>query len=127
MPSPDRPTSLGALRAGLVFVWLATAIVSVVELDGQSSALLRQAGWSDPLAIRAVILAGAAVDLLLGLGMALRPGRGIYRMALVVMGLMTVAATALVPTLWLDPLGPLTKNIPLAACLWVLLREEASR
>jgi hypothetical protein len=124
MPSPERPTSLGVLQAGLVFVWLATAFVSVVELDGQSSELLTQAGWSNPLAIRAVILVGAGVDLVLGLGMALRPGRGIYRMALAMMGLMTVAATVVVPTLWLHPLGPLTKNIPLAACLWVLLREE---
>lgn len=124
MPSPEQPTSLGLLRAGLVFVWLATAFVSLVELDGQSSELLRQAGWSNPLAIRAVILAGAGVDLVLGLGMALRPGRRIYRLALAMMGIMTVAATVLAPTLWLHPLGPLTKNIPLAACLWVLLREE---
>lgn len=115
---------MGALRGGLVFVWLATAVVSVVELEGQSSELLKQAGWSDPLAIRVAILVGAGVDLVLGLGMALRPGRGIYLMALAMMGLMTVAATVLAPTLWLHPLGPLTKNIPLAACLWVLLREE---
>jgi hypothetical protein len=124
MPSPERPTSLGVLRAGLVFVWLATAFVSVVELDGQSSELLTQAGWTNPLAIRAVILVGAGIDLALGLGMALRPGRGIYRTALVMTGLMTVAGTVVVPMLWLHPLGPLTKNIPLAACLWVLLREE---
>lgn len=124
MPSPERPASLDVLRAGLVFVWLATAVVSVVELDGQSSELLTQAGWSDPLAIRAVILVGAGVDLVLGLAMAMRPGRGIYRVALALMGLMTVAATVVTPTLWLHPLGPLTKNIPLAACLWVLLRED---
>lgn len=124
MPSPELSTSMGALRGGLVFVWLATAVVSVVELEGQSSELLKQAGWSDPLAIRAAILVGAGVDLVLGLGMALRPGRGIYLMALAMMGLMTIAATVLAPTLWLHPLGPLTKNIPLAACLWELLREE---
>ncbi len=115
---------MGVLRGGLVFVWLATAVVSVVELEGQSSELLKQAGWSDPLAIRVAILVGAGVDLVLGLGMALRPGRGIYLMALAMMVLMTVAATVLTPTLWLHPLGPLTKNIPLAACLWELLREE---
>jgi hypothetical protein len=124
MQSPERFTSLGVLRAGLVFVWLATAVVSVVELDGQSSELLKQAGWSDPLAIRVVILVGAGVDLVLGLGMALWPVRGVFLMALAMMGLMTIAATVLAPTLWLHPLGPMTKNIPLAACLWMLLREE---
>lgn len=124
MQSPERFTSLGVLRAGLVFVWLATAVVSVVELDGQSSELLKQAGWSDPLAIRVVILVGAGVDLVLGLGMALWPARGVFLMALAMMGIMTIAATVLAPTLWLHPLGPMTKNIPLAACLWMLLREE---
>lgn len=124
MPSPERPTTLGVLRAGVVFVWLATALVSVVELDGQSSELLTQAGWTDPFVIRTVILVGAGIDLLLGLAMALRPSRGVYRMALAMMGLMTVVATVLVPMLWLHPLGPLTKNIPIAACLWVLFREE---
>ena len=121
MPSPET-ASARTLRHSLVFVWIVTALVSVLELDGQSSALLRQAGWSDPVAIRAVILGGAAVDLLLGLGMALRPGRPIYAIALAVMILMTLTATVLLPALWLHPLGPLTKNIPVAACLWVLMR-----
>jgi hypothetical protein len=121
MPSSET-ASARTLRHSLVFVWIVTALVSVLELDGQSSALLRQAGWSDPVAIRAVILGGAAVDLLLGLGMALRPGRPIYAIALSVMILMTLTATVLLPALWLHPLGPLTKNIPVAACLWVLMR-----
>lgn len=124
MAQAERPAALGVLRASLVFVWLATAVVSVVERDGQSAALLQQAGWTDAAAIRAVVLAGAGVDLLLGLAMALRPGRRVYQAALAVMALMTLAATLMLPTLWLHPLGPLTKNIPLAACLWLLLREE---
>lgn len=124
MPSSE-VASVRTLRLSLVFVWIATALVSVLELDGQSSALLRQAGWSDAMAIRAVILGGAAMDLLLGLAMAIRPGRLVYRLALAAMMLMTIAATMLLPDLWLHPLGPLTKNIPLAACLWVLLRAES--
>ncbi|WP_326543703.1 DoxX-like family protein [Pseudorhodoferax sp.] len=127
MPSAERPAALAALRASLVFVWLATAVVSVVERDGQSAALLRQAGWTDPSTIHAVVLAGAGVDLLLGLAMALCPGRRVYWTALAAMALMTSAATLLLPGLWLHPLGPLTKNVPLAACLWLLLHEEARR
>jgi len=122
MPSSEGALPLGALRASLVFIWLATAGVSVVEIDGQAAALLQQAGWSDPVAIRGAILAGAGVDLLLGMAMALRPGRWVYGLALSTMALMTLTATVLLPALWLHPLGPLTKNIPLAACLWLLLR-----
>jgi hypothetical protein len=29
------------------------------------------------------------------------------------------------PGLWLHPLGPLLKNIPIAAVLWVLARKQA--
>ena len=66
------------LRASLVFVWLATAVVSVVELNGQSRELLAglPSGWTTGDAAwlpTAIILAGAAADAVLGLWLALRP------------------------------------------------------
>jgi hypothetical protein len=33
---------------------------------------------------------------------------------------MTAVATFLQPALWLQPLGPLLKNLPIAALLWHL-------
>jgi hypothetical protein len=39
---------------------------------------------------------------------------------------MTVIGTALQPTLWLHPLGPLLKNLPIAAMLWFLLQTDNS-
>ena len=62
------------------------------------------------------------MDLVLGLWLWLRPGRTVYRLALAVMLLMTGVATAIDPSLWLHPLGPLTKNLPIAALLLVLAR-----
>ena len=119
------------LRASLVFVWLATAVVSVVELNDQSRELLAglpsgsttgDAAWLPT----AIILAGAAADAVLGLWLALRPGRSAYLAALVLMGAMTLLATLIHPTWWLHPLGPLTKNLPIAAILWVLLQDTAT-
>lgn len=112
------------LRRSLVFVWLATACASVWELDGQSSALLVAAGIHQPTWVHVLVLGGAAVDLALGLAMALFPSRRVYLAALGVMLLMTAAATLLVPALWLHPLGPLTKNLPIAMALWVLARHS---
>jgi hypothetical protein len=117
------------LRASLVFVWLATAVVSVVELNGQSRELLSglPGGWTTGDAAwppTAIILAGAAADAALGLWLALRPGRSAYLAALVLMGAMTLLATLIHPTWWLHPLGPLTKNLPIAAILLVLLKDE---
>ena len=110
------------LRYSLVFVWLATPFVSVWELNGQSLQLLAGLDGSTPWLKPALILSGALVDLVLGLWLWLRPGRTVYRLALAVMLLMTGVATAIDPSLWLHPLGPLTKNLPIAALLLVLAR-----
>ena len=119
------------LRASLVVVWLATAVVSVWELHGQSRELLAGlptawAGGHAPWLPTAIILAGAAADAVLGLWLALRPGRKAYGAALLIMLAMTLLATAIHPAWWLHPFGPLTKNLPIAAILWVLLQDEAT-
>ena len=113
------------LRYSLVFVWLATAFVSVWELQGQSLQLLAGLDGSTPWLKPALILSGALVDLVLGLWLWLRPGRTAYRLALAAMLLMTGVATAIDPSLWLHPLGPLTKNVPIAALLLVLARTAS--
>ena len=119
------------LRGSLVVVWLATAVVSVWELHGQSRELLAglPTAWAGGHALwlpTAIILAGAAADAVLGLWLALRPGRKAYGAALLVMLAMTLLATAIQPAWWLHPFGPLTKNLPIAAILWVLLQDEAT-
>ena len=119
------------LRASLVVVWLATAVVSVWELHGQSRELLAglPTAWAGGHALwlpTAIILAGAAADAVLGLWLALRPGRKAYGAALLMMLAMTLLATAIHPAWWLHPFGPLTKNLPIAAILWVLRQDEAT-
>ena len=119
------------LRASLVVVWLATAVVSVWELHGQSRELLAglPTAWAEghaPWLPTAIILAGAAADAVLGLWLALRPGRKAYGAALLMMLAMTLLATAIQPAWWLHPFGPLTKNLPIAAILWVLLQGSTT-
>lgn len=113
----------GLLRASLILVWLLTGAASLVELNGQSSALLQQAGLVKSAWREALIVGGALVDIALGLALWLRPGRLVYAAALIGMLAMTLIATLLLPALWLHPLGPLLKNLPIAAVLVVLWRR----
>lgn len=118
-------TELRWLRLSLVFVWLWTAFASLWEWNGQSLALLATLPDAWPGLKPALIGAGAATDALLGLWLWWRPGRPAYGAALIVMEVMTVLATAIDPALWLHPLGPLSKNLPIAAALLVLWRLDA--
>jgi hypothetical protein len=112
------------LRLSLVAVWLVTAIVSWVELNGQSRAVLAAAGVvSPPWLVKLLIVGGAVADLLVGIALWRWPGRTSYIVALALMTAMTLAATVLQPGLWLHPLGPLLKNLPIAALLWHLIRR----
>jgi hypothetical protein len=112
------------LRLSLVAVWLFTAFASVVELNGQSRQVLAAAGIaSPPWLVQWLIIGGAAADLVLGLALWWRPGRASYLAAFGLLLLMTAVATFLQPTLWLHPLGPLLKNLPIAALLWHLYRR----
>lgn len=115
---------LAVLRYSLVFVWLATALVSVWELQGQSLGLLVAAGIHNPLVAQGLVWVGAGADLVLAMAMCWKPGRATYGAALVLMAAMTLVATVLDASLWLHPLGPLTKNVPIAAVLWVLAKER---
>ena len=60
------------------------------------------------------------VDLILGIFLLFKPVRASYLAALGTMLVMTAIATAFSPALWLHPLGPLLKNIPIAIALWIL-------
>ena len=118
-------TDLRWLRLSLVFVWLWTAFASLWEWNGQSLALLATLPDTWPWLKPALIGGGAAVDAMLGLWLWWRPGRLAYGTALIAMGVMTVLATAIDPGWWLHPLGPLSKNIPIAAALLLLWRQDA--
>ncbi len=121
-----KPLERQLARFSLVAVWLWTALVSVQQTQGLSTQLL-QASPVIPAALYPwIIWGGAGVDLLLGLLMWLRPARWVYLAALVMTLAMTLIGTWVAPALWLHPLGPLSKNLPILALLWLLAERAAS-
>ncbi len=114
------------LRWSLVAVWLFTGIASLIELNGQSREVLAAAGIaSPPWLVQCLIVGGAVADIAIGIALWRWPGRASYAAALALMLAMTLVATVLQPSLWLHPLGPLLKNLPIAALLWHLHRRAA--
>lgn len=112
------------LRWSLAAVWLWTAGVSLWELNGASRQLLLEAGWHNAEGIQAVIISGALLDGLLGLALLRYDRARVYYAALGATVAMTVLGTWLLPGLWLHPLGPLLKNLPIVALLWALAQES---
>jgi len=112
-------------RASLAALWIVTGLVSLgIYPLASSYALLQQAGV--PQALQPLALYGAAMlDIALGLW-ALVPRRARWLWA--VQGGLIVGYTIIIswrlPVFWLHPYGPILKNLPLLALLWLLYELE---
>lgn len=118
---------LPVLRLSIAIVWIATAIVSAGVYPVEDSyRLLARSGvppdWAPPL------LAGACLfDLLLGMAtLALRPPwrRWLWPPQAALIVFYTVWIAVFLPEFLWHPYGPLTKNLPMLAALWLLYQLE---
>jgi uncharacterized protein YbjT (DUF2867 family) len=117
-----------ALRIGLALIWIATAIVSAFVYPLEKSlamvAGLGVSGWQ----AAALVYGGAAVDAALGFALLLniKPAlTGLLQLATI--AIFTVLASFSVPEAWIEPLGPLTKNIAVVLATLVMIAMEAKR
>lgn len=121
-----QPRPLQALHYSVVAVWLGTALASALDdlgawqLAHTGAQLLATAGITERTWQVILIWSGLLADLAIGVWLLLQPGRSGYLAALLLMATMTAVATILHPALWLHPLGPLLKNLPIAAALYLL-------
>lgn len=129
-PSAERSQAmlgwlLPLLRIAIAAVWIATALVSYgLYPVGQSYALLERTGV--PPAWAPLMLYGAAsIDLLIGLGiLLLHRRRWLWLAQLVLVGFYTAVIAWKLPEFLLHPYGPLTKNLPMLAAIWLLYELE---
>jgi uncharacterized protein YbjT (DUF2867 family) len=116
---------LPVLRISIAVVWIFTAIVSAfVYPAAESYELLARTGIPEQL--RPLMLYGAAVfDLLLGLGIVLlKRRRWLWLAQLGLIGFYTVVIAWKLPEFLVHPYGPLTKNLPMLAAIWLLYALE---
>ena len=112
--------------ATLVAFWIVSGLIGLAAWTA-SNEVLRARDVDGRLAVVAV-LAGVAVDLLLGVAVLVRPA---HRAALVGMIAVTLGylgfGTLVAPDLWLDPLGAFVKTIPAAVLALFLLAVSEER
>lgn len=116
---------LPVLRWSIALVWIVTGIVSLGLYPVQESyALLARTGITGALA--PLMLYGAAlVDLAFGIGtLALKRRRWLWLAQLALILFYTVVISFRLPEFWLHPYGPLLKNLPLLAAIWLLYELE---
>jgi hypothetical protein len=73
-------------------------------------------------------VAACLLDIVLGVAVLLRWWRGTLAIIqLTIVGAYSIALTIVQPSLWLEPLGPLLKNLPFVAAVLVLAAIEQDR
>lgn len=116
---------LPVLRLSMAAVWIATGIVSLGLYPVESSyALLARTGTPDWL--MPIFLYGAALlDIALGvLALSPRRNRWLWATQAALVLFYTVVITVKIPEFWLHPYGPILKNLPFLAGLWILYELE---
>jgi hypothetical protein len=115
------------LRAGIASMWLIAGIVSLGLYPIEASLqLLMQIGVPESLA--PTMLAGAALlDIVLGvLTLWPRAPRWLWSAQIALVTIYTLIITLRLPHLWLEPFGPVAKNLPILALL-VFMRQLTVR
>lgn len=100
----------------LAFMWVSAGVISWIYAQSDGIRLLTSLGLSPALAQPAFAIA-CLVNITLGILSLTIPGRGLWLTQLAVVAFYTAALTVVAPVLWIDPFGPLVKNLPIAGIL----------
>lgn len=120
---------LPMLRVSIAVMWIVSGVVSLGPYPVESSlALLADVGLTSRPLAAAALYGAAALDIALGVGtLVLRKRRLLWLAQIAVVVGYTVIISVRLPQLWLEPFGPVLKNLPVLAALWLLHATEARR
>jgi len=112
---------------GVLFIfWFVSGLVGLVRLD-QAAGVLVNAGWSQSLSNISVVF-WSVIDMGIAVALLFRKTAAAACWAMVLVSLIYLgSASAVVPELWTDPLGPMIKVLPgivLAVIVRVLLENR---
>lgn len=116
---------LPLLRVSIALMWIWTGVVSFGVYPVEASlALLARTGLTGAFAD--IALYGAALlDLALGIALLLPINRRpVYLVQIALILGYTAIITVALPEYWAHPYGPVLKNLPILAALWLLLETD---
>lgn len=121
--------TLPALRLTIAAMWLIAGIVSLGIYPVESSLrLLAQVGVTTQPAANVLLFGSALLDIALGIAtIVLTRRRWLWLAQIVLVLVYTAIITVRLPELWLEPFGPVAKNVPILAALWVLHALDGRR
>lgn len=101
------------------FIWIWSGIISLYSWE-ESLYLMMSIGITDSFLAPVSIIAGSAVDLLLGVAVFLEKYRKlVLKLQVLFIVIYMVIITLFAPEYWLHPFAPIAKNIPLLALIYL--------
>jgi uncharacterized protein YbjT (DUF2867 family)/uncharacterized membrane protein YphA (DoxX/SURF4 family) len=115
------------LRAMLAVLWIASGLTGLIQPHGTVAAILGRFGLEGPAA-QVAFWATSLGDIAIGIAVAARwrPKWTAAIQLAFVLGY-TIGLTSIEPALWVDPFGPLLKNLPIVAAILALAAIEGDR
>jgi uncharacterized protein YbjT (DUF2867 family) len=117
------------LRWSIAVMWIVSGVVSLGWYPVDSSLrLLAATGITTEWMALATLYGAAVLDIAFGVAsVALRRRRWLWAAQIVVVLGYTAIISVALPHLWLEPFGPILKNLPVLAVLWLLYQTEDRR
>ncbi len=120
---------LPGLRVGVAVMWLVAGIVSLGLYPVEES--LRRiavAGITAQPAASVVLYGAALLDLALGVAtLVMRRRQWLWLAQIALVLVYTAIVSIRMPELWLEPFGPIAKNVPVLALLWFMYALDGRR
>lgn len=108
----------------LAIVWIISGLVSIFAYPASASfELLGRVGLSGAAA-PLVLYGAAAFDVALGMATILMPGRCLWLIQISTVAVYTLIIIVGLPEFLIHPFGPILKNLPILAILFILFSEE---
>ena len=112
------------IRSAIASVWILTAMVVLwIYPMSESIKLVQRIGIADDQIASVIVYSGALLDILMGILTLAYPNKTLWRFQLIITITYSICIALYLPEYLIHPFGPVLKNIPFLALIWLLYSE----